>query len=65
MEYLQYVPPHIVAERAREVLAKSTETREEHWQRLIRSGLIKILDDGSVQVCYSRESDPDEQAKDK
>ena len=59
MEYLQYVPPEIVAKEAKEALAKSTETQEEHWQRLIRSGLIKILDDGSVEVCYSRDFDPD------
>ena len=61
MEYLKYVPPHIVAKEAREALAKSAETDEECWQRLIRSGLIKLLDDGTVEVCYERESDPDEE----
>jgi len=30
-------------------------TNEERWQRLIRSGLIKVLDDGTVEVCYERE----------
>ena len=61
MDYLKYVPPHIVAQNAREALAKNTETDQERWERMIRSGLIKLLDDGTVEVCYERESDPDEE----
>jgi len=56
MEYLQYVPPHIVAKETREALANRKETSAERWQRLIRSGLIKVLEDGTVKVCYERES---------
>ncbi len=59
MEYLQYVPPEIVAKEAREALAGRTKTNQERWVRMIRMGLIKILDDGTVEVCRSRNWDPD------
>ena len=63
MEYLQYVPPDIVAKEAREALAQRTLTNEERWQRLVRSGLIKVRDDGTVEVCYKRVSDQGEEAE--
>jgi hypothetical protein len=59
MEYLQYIPPDVVAKDAREALAKRTLTKKERWLRLVRSGLIKVLDDGTVKVCYKRDSDED------
>ncbi len=36
------------------------ETNEERWQRLIRIGLIKILEDGAVEVCYERSDEESE-----
>ena len=59
MKYLQYVPPEVVAKEAREAWESRNKTDEELWQDLIRSGLIRILEDGSVKVCYEREADPE------
>jgi hypothetical protein len=58
MKYLKYVPPEIVAKEAREILTNRHETPEEHWQRLIQSGLIRVLENGEVEVCFER---PDEE----
>lgn len=56
MKYLKYVPPEIVAQEAREALANSRETPKEHIERLVRTGLIRILDDGEVEVCFERQA---------
>ena len=59
MRYLKYVPPDVVA---REALARvrQRETPEEHWKRLIRSGLIRVLENGDVEVCFERRSGTDD-----
>ena len=65
MKYLKYVPPEIVAREAREAWQSRNRTDEELWQDLLESGLIELLDNGEVKVCFERPPHQDDNSSGK